>query len=673
MARLIKLALAGVGVLFLLAILAAVAVYFLVDPEDYRGLIIETVEEQTGRTLKIEGELGLDLFPCCSIAVDGAELGNPEGFSGDYFARIKEVGIGLRVIPLILQRRIVMGELILVGLDLALEENASGAANWSFESGAEPETPTEGPEDGAMELESLSVAGVTIRDAAISYTTAGDGTAIRIDDLSLETNRIAPGEPFDIAGGFTATDVASEQTLQLNLDSSAAVAEDPLSISLSELVLDVLVAGVKIELTGGGSLSADGINLGGLLKVPEFSPQSVLKELGEEPIETADASVLKKVSAGGSWSLNSDRIAIEQLQLRLDDSVISGQMQNNYGGRGDTQFDVIIDDIDVDRYLAPEVESDGDAGDVAEDDSLPLDMLRSLDLRGTLAANSVKVSDLRLSDLKSTVSARNGRISLEPMSASLYGGQVSGLVALDASGKQARLSINQTMKGVQAVSLLTDFAEMDNIEGLMNARFTGTGRGNSTTALIESLTADVSFDLQDGLVKDMDIWHEIRRARALLRRKAPPPAPSPQQTEIKTMSLKGRIADSVFSSDQIVAEIPFLQLTGSGALGLIEQNLDFRFRAKVIETPVFEDGEDLEDLTGLSIPVDIEGTMDDPEIGVDLADLAKDAAVKEAKEKLFEKLFKDDETEEPADPDAPPKEEDAGDVLKRGLRDFLKN
>jgi AsmA protein len=134
------------------------------------------------------------------------------------------------------------------------------------------------------------------------------------------------------------------------------------------------------------------------------------------------------------------------------------------------------------------------------------------------------------------------------------------------------------------------------------------------------------------------------------------------------------------------AEIPFLRLTGDGSVDVLAQELDYRFKANVFETPTFADGESYDDLTGLTIPVTISGAADDPKIGVDIAALATNVAVQKATDKLFDRLGlgkkepapeagEGGDTSQQAVPDAEQQEqepEDARDALRRGLGDLLK-
>ena len=120
MSRGLKLLLVAVGAVLVLMIAITVAVVVLFDPNEYRDEISAAVEEQTGREFSIDGEIGLRAFPCCAVAVDGVRLGNPAGFGDEAFASANSVGLGVQLLPLLFNRKVVVDEVTLDGLDVKL-------------------------------------------------------------------------------------------------------------------------------------------------------------------------------------------------------------------------------------------------------------------------------------------------------------------------------------------------------------------------------------------------------------------------------------------------------------------------------------------------------------------------------------------------------------------------
>src|SRR5438094_9982803 len=98
------LLLAAGGIVVLIAlVIAVVAATF--DPNKYKPEIAAAVKDKTGRTLAIEGNLGLTFFPSISIAVGRVSLSEPN--SSRIFARVEQTKIALALWPLLSKRVLV--------------------------------------------------------------------------------------------------------------------------------------------------------------------------------------------------------------------------------------------------------------------------------------------------------------------------------------------------------------------------------------------------------------------------------------------------------------------------------------------------------------------------------------------------------------------------------------
>ena len=88
MGKLLKITLSVLVVAIGLLVVLAVALLFIVDPNDYKGQIASKVEEQTGRTLSIEGDMALSVFPWLGLEIGRTQLSNAEGFGDEPMARM---------------------------------------------------------------------------------------------------------------------------------------------------------------------------------------------------------------------------------------------------------------------------------------------------------------------------------------------------------------------------------------------------------------------------------------------------------------------------------------------------------------------------------------------------------------------------------------------------------
>ena len=95
------------------------------DPNSLKPRIAEAVKQATGRDLSLTGNLSLKWSLRPTIALHGAALANPPGFSRPQMASLQELDLQLALVPL-LSRRIEIERLVLVHPDILLETDAQG-------------------------------------------------------------------------------------------------------------------------------------------------------------------------------------------------------------------------------------------------------------------------------------------------------------------------------------------------------------------------------------------------------------------------------------------------------------------------------------------------------------------------------------------------------------------
>lgn len=722
---LLKWLLLGLGTLLVLGVALVIAVVTLVDPARFRPAIVTAVQQATGRTLTLGGDVGLKFLPCCAVEVTRAELGNPAGFAADPFLRVGSARLAIRLWPLLTRRDVEIGMVRVAGLEANLVGRKDGSNNWTF-TDTSPDEPVAGVEDEAAGISAFNLAGISLEDARINYSDEADGTRYRVEQLQLDTGPVVDGAPFDIKTSFRLTDLADNSGGTVKLKARASVAVDgdvttvglanlesefdttglggleglrgtlrapaldvrlatntvveaqelaadleltgadlpggvvPVQANLSGLRYDVdagtgainrftakaTAAGVALDLDGEGGFGASN-DLRGTVRFPEFSPRDALVKLKEAVPVTADPDVLRKLSGSSNWVLRDKSFGLEQLAVVLDDTTVAGSLSRELLPDGSkatprTQFDLTLDKLDADRYLEPDAQAGPTGGDAGKGTEKPMEVpaeaIRALNLQGRARVGLLTINGLRLADVDVTAAADGGRLRLDPLAAKIYGGSLRAGIRLDATGAKSRLTLDQVMSGVNFGVLLADLADVDNITGTMNLKLSGTAVGTTDDELLETLAGNMEFSLADGMYKGMDVWYEIRRARALLRRTAPPARTGPEETSIESVDLSGKLTDGVLRTDRFSAEIPFLRVSGDATVNLPKAMLDSKLTALVFEKPVFGDDTSLEDLVGVRIPLTIRGPVADPKVSVDLSKAATEALKDTARKKLEEKL-----------------------------------
>ena len=121
---------AGAAVVALLvATIGAAAV--LLDPNDYKQVLVDAVQNATGRTLVLNGPVRLTRSLWPTIEVNDVTLANLPGGTRPDMARAERIEVRLSL-PALLQRQIEVARLTLIGPNILFEQ-VGGKPNWVFD------------------------------------------------------------------------------------------------------------------------------------------------------------------------------------------------------------------------------------------------------------------------------------------------------------------------------------------------------------------------------------------------------------------------------------------------------------------------------------------------------------------------------------------------------------
>ena len=655
----------GVVVLLFAALLVAVAV--LVDPNDYKDQITAAVQKSTGRQLTLDGKLQLAVFPTIRIAVGGATLSNAAGFGTEPMAKIGSAELQLGLLPL-LSRRIEISDARLNGLELNLARDARGRNNWQDMGGGDAAAPAAQGGGGSSSGLELGVGAVEVTNARIVWNDAAAGSRWTLTDFGMEAKGFGPGKKFPLTMKFSLSgkDVAlkvaasTQATLTLASDtyrldgldvtvdgsgaawpggpSQAHLKFESLTANLASESLDL--AGLTLDFLGvttTGSLKGEklmtNLALTGAVDVREFAPGGVLERLGVK-LATADSGVMKRASAKATFSYNSREIAMRDMQLALDDSKLTGRV----GLEGErVTYDLSVDDINVDRYLPPSDKSKkADEGSLDEV-NLPLDALKKLDARGELKFGRAKFSGMTLTNAAFALTADNGVLGLTP-SAQLYGGKTAGDIKLQVEGNAARVTLEQSLDGVDLAKLGQDLLGSADITGSGKLKLNLVASGSNLGAMRKGLDGDVAFTITEGSVEGLDLWYELRRARARLDKAAVPDRPAgAAHTKFSSLSATGMVENAVLTNRDLNGKLDFMTLTGAGTVNLLSDAVDFDLKATFVDGPALKSDPDMAKYAGSTVPLRVTGTVSAPTVLPDFGALVKARVQQEVSKKLEEK------------------------------------
>lgn len=717
MARLVKVFLSIAAVCIGCVFVAIIMAFSFFDPNEFKTQIATAVKDATGRDLVIEGDLNLTLFPLLAVEIGRTELGNADGFSAATFLQFDAAKLSVRLLPLIISRQLTVGTASLHGLVVNLEVDRNGNTNWDDLASAEDEV-TESQPGAAGGGAVIDVAHIEINDANVSYTDGQAGSSFAISNLSMRTGRIVADKPIDLSAAFDFSSSPGELGGHLVMRGVAKMSDAASVLDISGLNVAGTLRGIVTEATDfnfdARAISVDTaaqiIDAGKLdfrvlglslvaevepfsyadspqpkasLQVAEFSLKELLQVLDIAAPVTVDPDALTRVSFSANAAMTATALALSDMTLDLDDATMTGSLAVPITHTGTLVFALEIDEIGLDAYMAP-----ADEGRVASSDEgssdveIPVDLIRSLNVKGRFAGGRAFLSGMEFQNFELGVNASGGDLRLHPLAADFYGGKYRGDIRIDASNDVPTIAANENINGVNLAAMAKALFDTDNISGSINGQFVVRGSGQRLSALQRDLDGSLSFELADGALEGTDVWHQLRKARALFRQEVPPEATLPARTEFSVVTATGIITDGVFQNNDFLAELPFLRLTGAGRVDLVSTEVDYGLQVSVFDRPEFMSGAtaaELADFSKTVVPLKITGRLSALNIRPDIEGIfrgrvedAIEEKKNEIKDRLLNRLFggsKEAPVEGAADDAATEEEqeEDFEDQLKKGL------
>lgn len=678
MGKLLKIVGGLLGLILLLVVAAVVILPMVVDPNDYKDEIIAKVQEQTGRTLRMEGDLKLSVFPWLGVEIGALELGNAKGFGDKPFAAVKHVAVRVKLMPL-LSSKLEVDTIGLDGLQLNLAKNKAGVSNWDdLAKGGEPKRDTT-PAEAGPGLAGFTIGGVDINNAQISWDDRSSGQKFSVDQFSLKSGSITSGQPVALEMGMVLE--SSEPQLKAKIRMTGTVSMDEgaglLKISGLNLVVDadgkalasgtlhaeletavslaldgtvLTLDGLKVtsgELKLAGDLKGTDLNtkpaFSGKLSLAEFNLREWLVSQGIAVPEMADPKVLGRFGAQVVLNNQGDTTKLSGLMIKLDDTKISGDATLKGPA---VAFNLDIDAIDLDRYLPPAKDEPADkqapsASTTGDEELMPIEMLRGLDLNGSLKVGKLIINKLHAEQLQVTIKARKGKLETSQKIGKFYQGSYTGKVNLNVAGKTPVMKIEQHLVNLQAGPLVKDLTGQDKFDGKGRFNAKLNTRGNSINAIKRSLGGTLDFNFEDGAVKGFNLAQAIRETKAKFSGDTVPASDEPNQTDFSQLSGSAVISKGVLTNKDLLAKSPFLRITGAGKVSLIPETLDYTVKAVIVSTEKGQGGEGLEDLKGIPVPVHLTGPYASPDYSVDWGQVlagSQKAKLEEKKEEVKQEL-----------------------------------
>jgi AsmA protein len=363
---------------------------------------------------------------------------------------------------------------------------------------------------------------------------------------------------------------------------------------------------------------------------------------------TGDKLPNKSVSSEMKGSVQVDATK-ETVQANLAGGLLQSRVKARVGVNGFADpainFDVDVDQFDADLYLpkkSPNAPKSAAAKPGEAEQPLDLSGLRKLKLNGSLRIGSLKVANVRSTNVRLDVKARNGQVNVAPLSANLYQGSMNGSISVNAQATPS-IAINQNLNGVNVAALTRDAADFNTLEGRGNIGMNLTMQGNTVGAMKKALNGNLSLNLADGAIRGINIARKLRDAQAMFGKGGgsaqTQSANQEEKTDFSELKATFRVNNGVAHNEDLSLKSPLLRVTGNGDVNIGNDSINYVAKATLAKTLEGQGGKDA--VGGITVPVRVSGPFTDLKYTLDFGAMVAEAAkqkVEAKKEEVKTKL-----------------------------------
>jgi AsmA family protein len=570
------------GITLLAVLFAAIVTLYFLDWNQMRGPIARYFSQRTGREVRIDGNLSVKLFTWQpSVDAGGIYVGNPQWVGTPQAAKVKELRVELRLVPLL------FGHLVLPLVkidepDILLVRDADGRTNWD-QAGRNPNDAFKLPpmqrftvRDGHVRIDDavrkLHFTGTITSeengaDRRAAFALKGDGT--------LNKNKFLA----DVKGG-PLLNVDENKPYNFTADVHAGDTHAVINGAITQpFHLDRFTAQTNIS----GPTLSDLYFLTGLV-LPRTPPYrmtlTVTREGAHYRLNDINA-LLGSTDLHGNLSVDASG-KIPALAGRVASRVLNFADLGPVVGGGKSA-------LAQSKYLLPET-------------VLHTERLRQTNAEVDYSAAAVTSRDFPLKSLDTHISVEGGILNLKPLAFGFTQGKLSGSLKIDARKDLPVVSLDARITDIHAENFIKGTDKP--IQGILEARAVLTGTGTSVHEAAANASGTFTAVVPSGGMRhSLAEWMGVDVLTALSLNLSGDNSNTNLRCAVASFGAK----DGVLTAQQFVIDTDPVRVDGSGTINLRDETLDLKLRGKPKNFQIMR----------LRAPLTVKGSLEHPAMGMD--------------------------------------------------------
>ena len=569
-----RLALWSLAAIVVIGVAAVLVAPLFISAEDVRNRVFAEIEGATGYRLTVNGPVHISAFRSLKLVAEDVGVAPSAGAGAVDLATAEQLRFGLALAPL-LSGRVQVTEVALIKPVITMPEPASKTAAPTGDTGS-------GGPSIAAALQSLSLDSLLIEDGTVILRGEGGAPGKRIEALTVTASLPALAGP-------------------LSLDLKAKFDGKPLGVV--------------------GSIANFGPFLDG-------TPSQILLDV-DAPVQFP-----KRLALMGTATYTGDMLALDAFSAKTGEAMVQGVVSANLSGAvPQIKASLSGDRLDLDALLgggakAPTASEASEGASGWSDAKIDFSGLKAVNVQLNLSVEQLSYGTIKAGPINIRAAVAGGKLKVELPNFQLYGGVGTGVLAVDATGKQA---FRFSLSNLDAYPFLDAAAAFQRIEGKAAIAIDLTASGASQRAMVSALAGTASIEFTDGALRGINIAKMVRNLSSATL-SGWQSGGDAEKTDFASLGASFKIAQGKAQTNDLHLNGPLVRMAGTGAIDLPARTLNFRVDPQVVASLEGQGGKT--DLQGLGVPVAINGPWAAPSIYPDIA------GILENPQAAYEKLSK---------------------------------
>lgn len=620
------------------AVALIVGLVILVDANQYKSAIESAVASNTGYELSIAGDLALDFFPAVALTLNDVRLKNPA--HPQELASTSAVSLKIDASALI-SGKLLIQEFITDDFHINYTIDESGVSAWDVENAAAGNSQTTATGSETGDIVSATFERISISNASIDIQDLSQGSRYSLANVNLESSSTnIDGIPFPIDLQFEyitysdTTGLAEPVPMGIRSIVSAdlnngIVEVREFNFNLTPMLLQgqVSITGLNDTIAATGSVLASPFDVAGLMQTLGGSDSAATN--------FNSSTELPRLSFELDFSGDQSQMSLSNLGIALGDSVAQGNAEIRLATEFtpmNVSYSLSSSALDLSPFMVSsedtsftENQSDatgaaneatGDSSTNTTDDSpisdaaLPIELLSSLDVIGSISIESLKANEYLFEDISILTNIESSVLDIEIQPMSAFQGTIAGNIRVDGRSPEAPMTSSLNFNQLNLVDLAPSISRLNSVTGKLNMVSEYTASAASTASLASTLDGSTQFAISENSV-DIGVIKQIFTTISALS----PTGGSIQEwpDQVQFSELGGYfVLDNGISENQLInLKMDNFQLDGVGGINLASSAFNYQLAFTLLGEPELQTIPIGELYHGVQWPVECAATFAD--------------------------------------------------------------